>query len=66
MSTIPGALQFFKPYIERGRKRHDPLPYAVRNILSHVGNNPNTLDPEGKELRTSIELLKTWVLPKKP
>ena len=32
--------QYLKPYMERGKTRDDPLPYAVRNILSHVGKNP--------------------------
>ena len=55
--------RYLKPYKERGKERLYPLPYAVRNILSHVGNNPNTLDQEGKDLKTSIELLKSWVEP---
>ena len=50
-----------KPYTERGTERLDPLPYAVRNILAHSGTNPNSLDPEGEELRKSIELLTIWV-----
>ena len=45
--------------------RLDPMPYAVRNIPSHVDNNPNSLDREGNDLKTSIELLKSWVAPKK-
>ena len=38
-----------------------PLPYAVRNILAHTGTDTNTLDPEGKDIRKSIELLHSWV-----
>ena len=58
---VNGDSRYLKPYKERGKVRLDPLPYAVRNILSHVGNNPNTLDQEGNDLKTSIELLKSWV-----
>ena len=39
----------------------DPLPYAVRNILAHVGSNPNRLDRDGNDIRMSIDLLKTWI-----
>ena len=38
-----------------------PLPYAVRNILAHLGTNINKLDEEGVELKTSIDLLRSWV-----
>ena len=58
---VNGNERYLKPYLERGKTRLDPLPYAVRNILSHVGNNPNSLDQEGKDLRTSIDLLRSWV-----
>ena len=58
---VNGDERYLKPYIERGKTRLVPLPYAVRNILSHVGNNPNSLDQGGKELRTSIDLLRSWV-----
>ena len=56
-----GHLQYIKEYVERGTRRMDPLPYAVRNILSHVGNNPNRLDDDGNDLRVAIKLLKSWV-----
>ena len=59
-SLIGGDERYMKPYTEHGRERLDPLPYAVRNILSHAGHNPNTLDKQGNELRTSIELLRQW------
>lgn len=59
MELIHGEERYMKQYEERGEKRREPLPYAVRNILSH-GNNPNTLDQEGNDLRTSIELLRKW------
>ena len=62
---VNGDKRYLKPYKIRGKEQFVPLPYAVRNILSHVGNNPNTLDQEGKELRTSIDLLKSWVASKK-
>ena len=57
---IQGEQEFLKPYKEYGKENDVPLPYAVRNILSHVGN-ANTLDEEGKDLRTSIDLLKSWL-----
>lgn len=60
LELLKGDKRFLKPYMERGKMRQDPLPYAVRNILSHMGNNPNTLDHQGGDLRTSVELLKSW------
>ena len=38
-----------------------PLPYAVRNILAHLGTSLNKLDDNGEELKISIELLRSWV-----
>ena len=61
LELVNGCREHMKPYTERGVERLDPLPYAVRNILAHSGTNPNTMDPEGTELRKSIELLRTWV-----
>lgn len=61
LGLLKADKRYLKPYKERGKTREDPLPYAVRNILSHVGKNPNTLDPRGDDLRKSIELLKSWV-----
>ena len=58
---INGARQHMKPYTERGTTTMEPLPYAVRNILAHTGTNPNSLDQNGADLKTSIELLRTWV-----
>lgn len=58
---IGGQSRYMKPYMERGRQLMYPLPYAVRNILSHVGNNPNRLDQDGHDLRAAIDLLKSWV-----
>ena len=49
-----------KEYSERGKSKSYPLPYVVRNILSHKGRNPNALDAEGKDLIRSIQLLKKW------
>ena len=60
-ALVKGNPRFLKLYRERGKESLQPLPYAVRNILSHVGMNPNTLDPKGNELRASIELLRSWV-----
>ena len=64
-TLVNGDAKYLKPYQERGESHLYPLPYAVRNILAHTGHNPNTLDPEGKELGTSIELLRSWVGPEK-
>ena len=61
MKLVEGEPRWMKPYVERGKTTMQPLPYAVRNILSHVGTNPNSLDPNGNDLRTSIELLRSWV-----
>ena len=63
-TLVNGDERYLKPYQERGESRLYPLPYAVRNILAHTGHNPNTLDPEGNELRTSVELLRSWVAQK--
>ena len=60
-NLINGNTCYMKAYEDRGKTRLEPLPYAVRNILSHAGNNPNMLDAEGNDLRASIELLRTWV-----
>ena len=54
-----GISKNMKLYTERGGKTLEPLPYAVRNILSHVGTNPNTLNDD--DLTKSIALLRTWV-----
>ena len=56
-----GDPKYMKLYRERGVETKEPLPYAVRNILSHAGTNPNTLDQNGDELRTSVDLLRIWV-----
>ena len=61
MDLLNGDQKYLKPYINRGKQQYHPLPFAVRNILSHVGNNPNTLDSKGDELRTAIDLLKSWL-----
>ena len=58
---LKGDTRYLKPYKEHGKWVSHPMPYAVRNILAHIRNNPNTLDEEGKDLRTSIELLRSWV-----
>ena len=65
LALVNGDKKYMKCYKEYGESRLVPLPYAVRNILAHTRDNPNTLDMEGKDLRTSIELLQSWVSPKK-
>ena len=62
-ALIGGDERYLKHYWEHGKERLYPLPYAVRNILGHAGNNPNRLDKAGIELRTSIELLRLWLMP---
>ena len=57
---VKGDNRYLKLYWERGKCNPHPLPYAVRNILAHAGHNRNALDHEGEELRTSIELLRSW------
>ena len=54
---MKGEKKYLKPYQDHGNTLLYPLPYAVRNILAHSGYNPNKLDQNGHELRTSIELL---------
>ena len=58
---IQGEQKFLKSYKEYGKEKPVPLPYAARNILAHQGKNPNKLDEDGKELRASIKLLKSWL-----
>jgi len=43
LDLLKGDKQYLFSYKERRGTRDDPLPYAVRNILSHVGKNPNPL-----------------------
>ena len=64
-ALLKGEKKYLKPYKDRGKTLLYPLPYAVRNILAHSGQNTNKLDQNGRELRTSIELLRSWVNPKK-
>ena len=61
-ALVDGEDEYLKRYKEHDKWNFVPLPYAVRNILGHAGNNPNTLDPDGHELRTSIELLRSWLV----
>lgn len=53
--------QYLKPYTDRGQEKRYPLPYAVRNILAHLGENPNRLENDGSDIRTSIALLQSWI-----
>ena len=59
LTMLEGNNQFLKPYTSRGKTRLEPLPLAVRNIVSHPRNNPNKFESE--ELRASIDLLRSWV-----
>ena len=59
LELIGGEEKSLKVYVEHKKTLQYPLPYAVRNILSHIGNNPNSLTAE--ELRDSVNLLKKWV-----
>ena len=56
---LQGNEQGLKDYVQGGKTKRVPLPYAVRNILAHVGRNPNQVTVE--ELRVAVELLKSWV-----
>ena len=56
---LQGNEQNLKDYVRGGKTTRVPLPYAVRNILAHVGHNPNKATVE--ELRKAVELLKSWV-----
>ena len=56
---LQGNEQGLKDYVQGGKTKRVPLPYAVRNILAHVGHNPNKVTVE--ELRVAVELLKSWV-----
>ena len=49
-----------KEYRERGKTKLYPLPYAVRQILAHQGQNPNKLDEKNEDIRESIKLLRRW------
>lgn len=55
---LKGDTGSFKAYRERGKDRSGPLPYVVRNVLSHIGNSPTTVTRE--ELHQAVELLKRW------
>ncbi len=60
-TLVNGDRRYLKQYKEYGQSSLVPVPYAVRNILGHAGTNPNKVDKEGVEIRTSIDLLRTWV-----
>ena len=65
---INGDRKYLKPIKARNNRNKvelHPLPYAVRNIFAHSGTNTNRVDQNGEELKTSIELLRSWVHPKK-
>ncbi len=48
-----------KEYEEDGKNKNAPLPYVARNILAHIGTNPNTLLV--KELDLAKNLLEAWL-----
>lgn len=56
---LQGNEQGLRDYIQGGKTRRVPLPYAVRNILAHVGHNTNKTTVE--ELRAAVVLLRSWV-----
>ncbi|MCY3819133.1 MAG: hypothetical protein OXH52_07205 [Gammaproteobacteria bacterium] len=58
VEILKGDTGYFKTYQERGKDRSGPLPYVVRNVLSHIGNSPTTVTRE--ELRQAVDLLKGW------
>lgn len=53
--------RYLRPYTEHGKERICPLPHATRNILAHLGTNPNQLKEDGSDITTSIALLKSWI-----
>ena len=59
-ALIQEKKKFLKLYKDYDKETLVPLPYAVRNILSH-SKNPNKLDEKGKDIENSIELLKLWL-----
>ena len=58
VELLQGDTGNFKAYRERGKERSGPLPYVVRNVLSHIGNSPTTVTRE--ELHQAVDLLKGW------
>ena len=58
VELLKGDTGSFKAYRERGKDRSGPLPYVVRNVLSHIGNSPTAVTRE--ELHQAVELLKRW------
>lgn len=58
---VDGKEEYLKSYTTRGKKENHPLPYAVRNILSHIGHNPNNLGIN--DLKNAINLLRLWINP---
>ena len=61
MDLVDGDSRYLKDIITEGGKVFEqPLPYGVRNILAHKGTDPNTLEKD--DIRTSIELLESWVV----
>ena len=59
-ALMNGCETYLKPYVERGKPSLVPLPWAVRQTLAHHSPG-NRLDAEGKELRASIDILRSWV-----
>ncbi|MDE0068413.1 MAG: hypothetical protein OXO48_01770 [Caldilineaceae bacterium] len=60
-ALVNGDKRYLVRYKEYGKSVSVPMPWAVRNILSHAGSNPNKLNPKRDEIRTSIDLLRSWV-----
>ena len=61
-TLVNGDQKSLKPLLGTTGKEHlNPLPYTVRQILVHPGNYVNTLDRDGNDLKTAIDLLRTWL-----
>lgn len=61
MALVNGDRRYLKNYTKDGMTELHPLPLAVRNTLAHPENKANIIDREGEELRTSIDLLRSWL-----
>lgn len=58
VELLQGDTGDFKAYQERGKERSGPLPYVVRNVVSHIGNSPTTVTRD--ELHQAVDMLKGW------
>ena len=60
-TLVNGDRRYMKEYTRDGKTELDPLPLAVRNTLAHPENKANAIDQAGEDMRTSIELLRSWL-----